>query len=348
MNAAEEYRRIRRDHRYTRYETVHTLFLQGFSKREISRRLGLSRETVTHFVQAEAFPEQAPRPRRKRASILDPYKAYLRQRCQDGCWNGAQLYAEIKAQGFPGSLPLLRIFLADLRKHQPVADEAQRNTASPKKVSILDPYKPYVLQRWKEGCWNGMQLYAEIRAQGFVGSQPTLRNFLADLRKKQHVVGDPTVLHLDAAQTSVVLPATLSPKREVTRRMSPAQASWLLFLPAERLTGRKLKQRERLRGCHPDVEAAYELVSAFVAMLAERRAADLEGWLRQATHSQLPELKRFARGLRRDEAAVRAAFSSDISNGQTEGQVLRLKLIKRSMYGRANFDLLRLRFLYRA
>jgi transposase len=96
------------------------------------------------------------------------------------------------------------------------------------------------------------------------------------------------------------------------------------------------------------VEADYQLVRPFVAMLAERRVEDLESWLRQAAHSQLPELKRFARGLRRDETAVQAAFSSDLSNGQTEGQVLRLKLIKRSMFGRANFDLLRLRFLYRA
>ena len=275
----------------------------------------------------------------------------MRQRCQEGCWNGAQLYAEIQAQGFPGSLALLRVFLADLRKRTPALGDTQPsdlNAAPPKKASILDPYKPYLLQRWQEGCWNGVQLYTEIRAQGFPGSQPTLRNFLADLRKKHHLVGDPTALHLDAAQTSVVLPATLPSKREVTRRMSPAQASWLLFLPAERLTDRKREQRERLRGCHPDVEAAYQLVSAFVTMLAERREEDLEGWLTQAAQSRLPELKRFARGIRRDEAAVRAAFSSGISNGQTEGQVNRLKLIKRSMYGRANFDLLRLRVLYRA
>lgn len=165
--------------------------------------------------------------------------------------------------------------------------------------------------------------------------------------EKHHLGGDLTALRLNAAQTTVVLPATLPPKREVIRRMSPAQASWLLFLPAERLTNRKLEQRERLRECHPEVEAAYELVSGFVAMLAERRAADLEGWLKQATQSQFPELKRFARGLHRDEAAVRAAFASEVSNGQVEGQVLRLKLIKRSMYGRANVDLLRLRFLYR-
>ena len=90
------------------------------------------------------------------------------------------------------------------------------------------------------------------------------------------------------------------------------------------------------------------MVSEFVAMLAERREEDLERWLRQAAKTRLPELKRFATGIRRDEAAVRAAFSSGIANGQTEGQVNRLKAIKRSMYGRANFDLLRLRFLYRA
>ncbi len=193
-----------------------------------------------------------------------------------------------------------------------------------------------------------MQLYADIKTQGFSGARPTLRNFLADLRKKHQLVGDATALHLDAAQTSIVLPAILPPKQEVRRRMSPARASWLLFLPTERLTDRQREQRERLCGCHPDVKAAYVLVSGFVAMLAERRVEDLESWLRQAAHSQLPELKRFARGLRRDEAAVRAAFSSEVSNGQTEGQVLRLKLIKRSMFGRANFDLLRLRFLYRA
>jgi transposase len=61
-------------------------------------------------------------------------------------------------------------------------------------------------------------------------------------------------------------------------------------------------------------------VRAFVTMLAERRAEDLEGWLRQAAHSHLPELKRFARGLRPDEAGVRAALSSEVSNGQTEAR----------------------------
>lgn len=350
MTANEIQKHIRRDNRYARYEAARTLYQQGYTIRAIARRLGHARETITHYVQAETFPERAPTP--KRGSMLDPYKPYLLQRWQAGCHNGVQLLAEITARGYQGSRPLLSLFLADLRKkHQLVGDPNALRlgvTSLHKKASILDPYKPYVVQRWKEGCWNGMQLYEEIKAQGFPGSQPTLRDFLAELRKQQCLVADPSALRVDQAPLTVVVPSSLPPKREVTRRMSPARASWLLFLPEERLTDRQREQRERLRGCHPDVEAAYQLVSAFVTMLAERRAADLEGWLRQATHSQLPELKRFARGLRRDEAAVRAALSSELSNGQTEGQVLRLKLIKRSMYGRANFDLLRLRVLYRA
>lgn len=351
LNAPEGYRRIRRENRYARYQAVRTLYQQGVSKSEIARRVGLCRQTVTHFVTSEVFPEQASRPRSKQASILDPYKAYLQQRSRDGCWNGAQLYAEIQAQGFPGSLALLRVFLADLRKRTRAEAEARRRqqrTAAPKQASILDPYKPYVLQRWQEGCWNGVQLYAEIKAQGFSGSQPTLRNFLAELRKEHHLMGNLQLLRLDTAQDAIAFPSTLPPKRTLTRRISPVRASWLLFLPEERLTDRQREQRERLRGCHPDVEAAYQLSQAFVSLLRERRVEELEGWLRQATQSRLSDLQRFARGLRRDEAAVRAAFASDISNGQTEGQVLRLKLIKRQMYGRANFDLLRVRVLYRA
>jgi transposase len=339
---------MRRENRYARYQAVRLLYQQGASKREIAGRLGLSRQTVTRFVAAETFPEQAPRPRRKQVSILDPYKAYLQQRCREGCWNGAQLYAEIQAQGYPGSLALLRVFLAELRKRtlaQRAWQSLLRNRAKP---SILDPYKPYLLQRWQEGCWNGVQLYAEIKAQGFTGSQPTLRNFLADLRQQHHLMGNLRVFRQESVGDVGVLPASSPSKRALMRRMSPVRASWLLFLPEDRLTDQQQEQRNLLRGCHPDIEAAYQLVSAFVLLLAEQRVEELEGWLTQAARSRLPELKGFVRGLRRDEAAVRAAFSTVISNGQTEGFVNKLKVLKRSMYGRANFDLLRLRFLYRA
>jgi transposase len=82
-------------------------------------------------------------------------------------------------------------------------------------------------------------------------------------------------------------------------------------------------------------------------MLSERREADLDSWLTQAEKSRLPEFKKMARGIRQDYAAVKAAFSSMWSNGQVEAHVNCLKRKPRIVFGRANFDLLRLRVLCR-
>jgi transposase len=78
------------------------------------------------------------------------------------------------------------------------------------------------------------------------------------------------------------------------------------------------------------------------------RDRGVDAWLTRATTSEIPELDRFARGLTDDRAAVEAGLSQKWSNGQTEGQVNKFKLLKRQMYGRANFDLLRRRVLHAA
>ena len=80
-------------------------------------------------------------------------------------------------------------------------------------------------------------------------------------------------------------------------------------------------------------------------MARERTGQQLDAWLTRATTSEIPELDRFACGLNDDRAAVEAGLTLEWSNGQTEGQVNKLKLLKRQMYGRANFDLLRRRML---
>jgi transposase len=98
----------------------------------------------------------------------------------------------------------------------------------------------------------------------------------------------------------------------------------------------------------PDVARAEPLVQGFQTMLRERQVDQLEAWLKQAQGCGVRELRRFALGLRQDYAAVRAALEYSWSQGQTEGQVNRLKQIKRQMYGRAKFDLLRLRVLHRS
>ncbi len=104
-------------------------------------------------------------------------------------------------------------------------------------------------------------------------------------------------------------------------------------------------QLERMCQTSREIAVAYHAGQAFVQMVRKRQPAALLPWL-EAVHKDGPAaLQGFVRGLRRDYAAVKAALTVEWSNGQTEGQVNRLKLIKRQMYGRANFDLLRLRVL---
>ena len=104
----------------------------------------------------------------------------------------------------------------------------------------------------------------------------------------------------------------------------------------------------QIRAAHGDLDLAYDLTQAFVSMLAEHQDTELDRWLAQAQRSGIRELKSFANGIRRDYAAVRATFTSEWSNGPVEAQVNCLKLQKRLMFGRANFDVLRLRVLRRA
>jgi transposase len=228
------------------------------------------------------------------------------------------------------------------------AETFPERSQPPYRGSILDPYKSHLLQRWKSGCWNGAQLLEEIRKLGYTGSDALFRSFLFQVRTQHRAAGTALTLELSPTQGSVSTADALPPKPSPKRRMSPTRASWLCMCQPEKLDEQQRKLVAQLRVAHPDLETAYHLSQAFVSMLAEHRAQNLDDWLLQAKQSGIRELKSFAQGIRRDYAAVRAAFTSKWSNGQVEAQVNCLKLQKRLMFGRANFDLLRLRVLRRA
>ena len=103
-----------------------------------------------------------------------------------------------------------------------------------------------------------------------------------------------------------------------------------------------------LRKLHPDIELAYDFVQEFVQMLRTRTGEKLDAWLEAVEQSPLTDLQPFVTGVYQDKAAVQAGLTLPWSQGQTEGQITRLKLIKRQGYGRARFDLLRLRVLHAA
>ena len=99
---------------------------------------------------------------------------------------------------------------------------------------------------------------------------------------------------------------------------------------------------------HPQVKVACALAQAFVQMIRNRNASALQPWLEEAVRNGVSELRTFATGIKRDQAAIQAALTYEWSQGQVEGQINRLKLLKRQSYGRASFDLLRHRVLARS
>jgi transposase len=103
----------------------------------------------------------------------------------------------------------------------------------------------------------------------------------------------------------------------------------------------------KLKAACSELALAYELVQEFIKMVKHRTPETLDLWLASVASSKLPDLENFATGIERDKAAVVAALSMEWSNGQVEGQVNRLKMLKRQMYGRAKLDLLRKRVLHR-
>jgi transposase len=134
--------------------------------------------------------------------------------------------------------------------------------------------------------------------------------------------------------------------------LTPRQATLLLLTRPERRTERQRRTLEHLRALHPDIETAMSLFERFAEMIRKPGPGDarerLEQWMKDAERSRIPKLCSFVTKLRQDEAAVLAGLELPYSQGQTEGQVNKLKLIKRSMYGRAGFTLLRQRALYAA
>ncbi len=208
-----------------------------------------------------------------------------------------------------------------------LADECPMTKAYPPRQRLLTPYEPYLRARWAEGCRNGKQLHREIVAHGFRGSRPLVSTFVAQLRRAERS-GVP-----DMPITTAGDPLT------------PHTAAMLLLRRPERCSDGERAAIGQLRACHPAIATTMTFTERFVAIVRERRGDELALWLADAQASGIREIGQFALKIRQDEAAVRAGCTLRWSNGQTEGQVTRLKLLKRQMYGRAKFDLLRQRAL---
>jgi len=199
-----------------------------------------------------------------------------------------------------------------------------------------DRYDAYLRQRLAEGCHNVAQLYREVQQQGYSGSYASLYKAVASLT--------PTV-PLHPGRASHRDPTPSPPAVEVPSSRSVAW--WLQghLSPSSPEGATQQAFLEQLYALAPVLKEAGELAQEFIGLVQDRSLVRLDAWLDTASTSVCTEMRRFAQGLRQDWASIQNAVSLEWSNGQVEGQVNRLKMVKRQMYGRANFDLLRARVM---
>jgi transposase len=193
--------------------------------------------------------------------------------------------------------------------------------------SGMDDHREWVDARVAEGKINASELHRELAARGVRLSYATVRRSLTD--------------RLGRAGKS--RPRANAAKPKPIRPPSPRQLSFDWVRRPEKRTVEAQARLDKIRAASPDLTTALDLADEFTALIRKRSSGTLGEWLTRAEASPCPEVRHFAEGIRRDESAVNAAVTLPWSNGPVEGHVNRLKTIKRQMYGRAGFTLLKAR-----
>jgi transposase len=200
--------------------------------------------------------------------------------------------------------------------------EAQKRR---KKQSSFDPFAAYILKRWQDGEHNGLVLWREIKNQGYTGTERSVYRYLKTLRQAEMRV-------------------SVNPER--IQKYSVNTAIWLFVRDPKKLDETEREDLTAFCQASALLKKAYDLLQDFLSMVHQREGQRLDAWLAKVAESGLPELQSFAAGVEKDKDAVKAGLTWPINNGMVEGHVTKLKLIKRQMYGKASFALLRQRVLH--
>lgn len=198
---------------------------------------------------------------------------------------------------------------------------------------ILDPFIPYLIERWNAGCRNGTTLWKEIVERGYSGKRVTVFSFVTRLRK---ALGIP-------AKNRTIRDGTVAVPEE--RPLTPRSAVWQVLMRPEKRDEATDTRLEKLRQAHAELDKAISLTEGFATLIRTRDPAALDHWLDVAAASTLKPFQSFAASLRRDYDAVRAGVEQEWSTGPVEGEINKLKMVKRAMFGRAGFPLLQRRVL---
>jgi transposase len=196
--------------------------------------------------------------------------------------------------------------------------------------SHVEAHREWIDARLAEGVTNVVELHRQLTERGFQGSYGSVWRYVTKRLGAAGKKGE----RINAAKPPVPVPPT---------------AKQLSFAWVRRPEKRKPLEESRvaaIRAASDDLAAALDLADEFAALIRKHAQTTLSDWLVKGEASSVPELRRFAEGIRRDEAAVLAAVTQRWSNGPVEGHINRLKTVKRQMYGRAGFVLLRARVVH--
>ena len=184
--------------------------------------------------------------------------------------------------------------------------------------SSLEPYLALLDGFWSDGCRNGAEMWRRLRARGFTGCLGVVSEWTA---RRKRAVSTAQALH---------------------RVPSARTIARLMTVGRDHLTQSETVLVAAMESAVPKLAEARNLIERFQSIIRSKAGADLDGWIAAARSSLLAS---FGAGITKDLAAVHAVITEPWSNGQTEGQITRLKLIKRQMYGRAKIDLIQARLV---
>lgn len=204
-----------------------------------------------------------------------------------------------------------------------------------RKVSVLDPWRSYLVRRWNEGCHSAKKLYHEIREQGYAHSIDIVTKLISDFR------------YTEEQGKKLRAPRAPKAKKGSIAGVSPTARNMaaLFMRREEKLDTEQKDYLDRLCASDVALADAHRLTQEFATMVRGLDGEKLERWLAEAKSSEAEVMRKFAAGLEKDLSAVRAGLTESWSTGPVEGFIHKVKLLKRQGYGRANSDLLRARAL---
>jgi transposase len=304
-------------------------------QRAVDRRSALLGEAAKEVTAATAVqpPADSTDPPADSPPRLTPTDQQKQQRRQRRLHRYQQVH-ELMRQGMTlrQIARELKLDRCTVRRFASCDQLAERAAPAPRPTPI-DRFIPHLRQRWEQGCNNVTALWKQIQAQGFTGSIYMVRR---QVRQWPRAAGR-------VSSTGPKPAAAVPIKRPSARRIA-----WLAMGHVRNPTAEDRQVLAVIYRRWPELQETIALCQEFADLLKRREVAALEAWAELAEASGiLPEVRRFAENLRQDWAAVVEAVRLPWSQGQVEGQINRLKLLKRQMYGRAGFALLRQRVLHR-